>query len=135
MAYMITHSLLRAWLRSISENPYDDATQEDSSKEEFLRVLRREPTPTNEYKQNGIVFENMVTALTKGQPTDPKNAAWLEAAQKVADIVRGGQLQYAAKQYVQAFGTEIMSAGNTTTARSTPCTCSWCRRPWTSRTW
>ena len=111
MAYMITHSLLSAWLRSISENPYDDATQEDSSKEEFLRVLRREPTPTTEAMQNGIDFEDMVTALTQGRPTDPKKAAWLEAAQKVADIVRGGQLQYAAKQYVQAYGTEIMLYG------------------------
>lgn len=111
MAYMITHSLLSAWLRSISENPYDDATQEDSSKEEFLRVLRREPTPTTEAMQNGIDFEDMVTALTQGRPTDPKKAAWLEAAQKVADIVRGGQLQYAAKRYVQAYGTEIMLYG------------------------
>ena len=111
MAYMITHSLLSAWLRSISENPFDDATQEDSSKEEFLRVLRREPTPTTEAMQNGIDFEDMVTALTQGRPTDPKKAAWLEAAQKVADIVRGGQLQYAAKQYVQAYGTEIMLYG------------------------
>lgn len=111
MAYMITHSLLSAWLRSISENPYDDATQEDSSKEEFLRVLRREPTHTTEAMQNGIDFEDMVTALTQGRPTDPKKAAWLEAAQKVADIVRGGQLQYAAKQYVQAYGTEIMLYG------------------------
>lgn len=111
MAYMITHSLLSAWLRSISENPYDDATQEDSSKEEFLRVLRREPTPTTEAMQNGIDFEDMVTALTQGRPTDPKKAAWLEAAQKVAEIVHGGQLQYAAKQYVQAYGTEIMLYG------------------------
>lgn len=128
MAYMITHSLLSAWLRSISENPYDDATQEDSSKEEFLRVLRREPTPTTEAKQNGIDFENLVTDIVNGQyrpqvmetRQEPnsgeiiesvKHHPWYAAADKVANIVRGGQLQYAAKQYVQAYGTEIMLYG------------------------
>ena len=54
MAYMITHSLLSSWLHSMSDNPYADATQEDSSKQDFLRVLFREPTPKTEAMQNGI---------------------------------------------------------------------------------
>ena len=61
MRFLITHSLLSAWLYSLKENPFADATTEDTSKEDFMKVLRREPTPTNEAMQNGIDFENLVT--------------------------------------------------------------------------
>ena len=54
MAFLMTHSLLSAWLYSLKENPFADATTEDTAKEDFLRVLRREPTPTTEAMQKGI---------------------------------------------------------------------------------
>ena len=111
MAYLMTHSLLSAWLYSMQDNPFADATQEDTSKEDFLRVLRREPTPTTEAMQNGIDFEDLVTELVRGEQPDPAKAAWMEPAQKVAGIIRGGQLQYVATRKVVVDRTEFLLYG------------------------
>ena len=93
--YLMTHSLLSSWLYTMRENPYEDMTTERDPMEEFLMVLRREPTPTTEAMQKGILFEDMVTAITRGAG-DPKDR-WYGAASKVAAIVGGGLLQYRAK--------------------------------------
>ena len=111
MAYLMTHSLLSAWLYSMQDNPFADATQEDTSKEDFLRVLRREPTPTTEAMQNGIDFEDLVTELVRGEQPNPAKAAWMEPAQKVAGIIRGGQLQYVATRMVVVDRTEFLLYG------------------------
>lgn len=128
MAYLMTHSLLSAWLYSMKENPYADTTQEDTSKEDFLRVLRREPTPTTEAMQNGIDFENLVTDIVNGKfeaeimsVTQEPNSGeliearkypkWFGAAVQVADIVRGGQLQYVAKETVRVRDTDLLLYG------------------------
>lgn len=111
MAYLMTHSLLSAWLYSMQDNPFADATQEDTSKEDFLRVLRREPTLTTEAMQNGIDFEDLVTELVRGEQPDPAKAAWMEPAQKVAGIIRGGQLQYVATRKVVVDRTEFLLYG------------------------
>lgn len=129
MAYMITHSLLSSWLYSISENPYDDATVEDHSQEDFLRTLRREPSETTEAMQNGIDFENLVTAICEGQevrklimsgPCNPNNGEamesyeypkWYDAAVTVADIVKGGAFQYATSRTIQIEDMEILLYG------------------------
>ena len=111
MAYLMTHSLLSAWLYSMQDNPFADATQEDTSKEDFLRVLRREPTPTTEAMQNGIDFEDLVTELVRGEQPNPNKTAWMEPAQKVAGIIRGGQLQYVATRKVVVDRTEFLLYG------------------------
>ena len=121
MAYLITHSLLSAWLYSMKENPFDDATQEDASREDFLRVLRREPTPTTDAMQNGIDFENLVTEICSsanpasnpnGAFTDSaKNNPWFPAAFTVAEYVYGGQFQYVATKRVTVDGTELLLYG------------------------
>lgn len=111
MAYLVTHSLLSAWLYSMQDNPFADATQEDTSKEDFLRVLRREPTPTTEAMQNGIDFEDLVTELVRGEQPNPNKTAWMEPAQKVAGIIRGGQLQYVATRKVVVDRTEFLLYG------------------------
>lgn len=111
MAYLMTHSLLSAWLYSMQDNPFADATQEDTSKEDFMRVLRREPTPTTEAMQNGIDFEDLVTELVRGEQPNPEKAAWMEPAQKVAGIIRGGQLQYVATRKVVVDRTEFLLYG------------------------
>lgn len=110
MRYLMTHSLLSSWLYSMKDNPYADATTEDSSKEDFLRVLRREPTPTNEAMQNGIDFENLVTEIVHGAivPDDDK---WGKAAKKVASFVCGGQLQYVATKQVTVGGLDLLLYG------------------------
>lgn len=133
MAYMITHSLLSSWLHSMSDNPYADATQEDSSKQDFLRVLFREPTPKTEAMQNGIDFEALVTDIVTGklkieevpaQGVLPSTETidgeslygkrypkWYLPAKKIADIVSGGQLQLVAQKRIQINGEEYLLYG------------------------
>jgi len=129
MAYMITHSLLSSWLYYISENPYDDATQEDHSQEDFLRTLRREPSETTEAMQNGIDFENLVTAICEGKevrtliqsgPCEPNSGEamesyeypkWYDAAVEVASIVKGSVFQYATSKPVQVEDMDILLYG------------------------
>lgn len=130
MAFLMTHSLLSAWLYSMQENPFADATTEDTAKEDFLRVLRREPTPTTEAMQKGIDFENLVTdicqkiepmqgLLLTGQPPEEEDALpeelkkhqWFNPALKVAKIVLGGQFQYSAYQRVEIDRYELLLHG------------------------
>ena len=61
--YMITHSLLSSWLYTMRDNPYETADSTDDPMSDFLRTLRREPTPTTEAMQKGIDFENLVADI------------------------------------------------------------------------
>ena len=61
MRYMVTHSLLSSWLYAMKDNPYEDMTTERDYFQEFLTVLKREPTETTEAMRNGIEFEDLVT--------------------------------------------------------------------------
>ena len=110
MAYLMTHSLLSSWLYSMRDNPFADATQEDSSKEDFLRVLRREPTPTTDAMANGIAFENLVTDIVHGVKVDPM-AQWVGAATKIANVVAGGQLQFVATKRCTVGGLDLLLYG------------------------
>ena len=107
--YMITHSLLSSWLYAMKGNPYEDVTTEQDAYAEFLTVLRREPTPTNDAMQKGIDFENLVTAITEGSG-DPSND-WYEAASKVAQIVKGAPLQVKASREIEVNGVKILLYG------------------------
>lgn len=104
--YMITHSLLYSWLYAMQDNPHGG---ERDAYQKFLQVLRREPTPTTEAMQMGIDFENLVTDILhdKGH-VDNK---WFEAAFDVADIIRGGVLQFKAKRDLQVNGLDILLYG------------------------
>ena len=110
MAYLMTHSLLSSWLYAMRENPYADATTEDTAQADFLRVLRREPTEPTEAMQNGIDFENLVTDLVNGQ-VDQTKVTWLEPAQKIASVIRGGKLQYVATKQITVLGMELLLYG------------------------
>ena len=107
--YLMTHSLLSSWLYTMKENPYEDMTTERDPMEEFMLTLRREPTPTTEAMQKGIMFEDMVTAITRGAG-DP-NDRWYDAAAKVAKMVGGGLLQYRAKKEIQVDGMTLVLYG------------------------
>lgn len=128
MRFLITHSLLSAWLYSLKENPFADATTEDTSKEDFMKVLRREPTPTNEAMQNGIDFENLVTEIVNGgdpseemEVTQEQNSGeliyskkshqWYGAACNVAERIKGGQLQFVARKPVTIAGYDLLLYG------------------------
>ena len=101
-AYLVTHSLLSSWLHLIRENPYEDLTTEGDPLAEFMLVLRREPTPRTEAMQNGIDFENLVTAIVNGH--DDPNNLWNWAAGQIAANIKGGQLQFKARRTIQVRG-------------------------------
>ena len=109
--YLMTHSLLSSWLYTTKENPYEDATTERDPMEEFLRVLRREPTPATEAMQNGIDFEDLVTAIVRGAPIRNDLDKWYDAAYKVAQIIRGGVLQFRARKIVTVAGMDFVLYG------------------------
>lgn len=110
--YLMTHSLLSSWLYSMKGNSYEDSTTERNPREEFLAVLRREPTPTTEAMQNGIDFEDTVNALALHQPPTARNAdKWYDAAFKIAQYIEGGVSQYRAKKTIQVQGLPILLYG------------------------
>lgn len=123
--YLLTHSLLAAWLWSIK-----DTQSERDPMEEFMLTLRRQPTPTTEAMQNGIDFEDLVTAIVNKEyratwhgtwEIDPNGSGeefgytsdhkWYLAAKKVATEVQGGQLQYKAKKKLTVAGTDVLLYG------------------------
>lgn len=109
--YLLTHSLLAAWLWAIK-----DTQSERDPMEEFMLTLRRQPTPTTEAMQNGIDFEELVTAIVNKEYRaewhgTQEQHKWYGAAVKVASAVRGGQLQYKAKKSMSIAGTDVLLYG------------------------
>lgn len=110
--YLMTHSLLSSWLYAMRDNPYEDSTTERDAFSEFLSTLRREPTPTTEAMQKGIDFENLVTAIVNGEQNIPPDLdKWYDAAYEVAEIVRGGCLQYKARREIEVSGITFLLYG------------------------
>ena len=107
--YLITHSLLSSWLYMMKENPYEDATTERDPLQEFLRVLRREPTETTEAMQNGIDFENLVDDVARG--VGDRNNKWFDAALNVANRIRGGIPQVKISEQVEVNGYTLVLHG------------------------
>ena len=107
--YLITHSLLSSWLYSMKENPYEDASNVKDPLEDFMRVLRREPTETTEAMQRGIDFEDLVTDIVNGRGDESNR--WYDAASRVACIVRGGVLQFKASKAIQVYGLDFVLYG------------------------
>lgn len=107
MRYMITHSLLSSWLYAIMPVKYE--TDKDPM-EDFLRVLRREPTPDNEALAAGRHFEDLVTAIAENNSVDIHDKEY-EAAEKIANIVKGGQFQVPAYKTIKVNNTDIFLYG------------------------
>lgn len=107
--YLMTHSLLSSWLYAMKENPYEDLSLERNPFEDFMKTLRREPSEPTEAMQKGINFENLVTAITDGNGDVNNN--WYEAAERIASVVRGGQLQYKAFKDIKVGGLSILLYG------------------------
>lgn len=107
--YLMTHSLLSSWIYAIKENPYEDMTSERDGFAEFMTTLNRTPTTPNEAMQKGIDFEDLVTDIVMGRGN--KSNRWYQAADQVAQIVRGGLLQFRAKKEIVARGIPILLYG------------------------
>lgn len=108
--YLMTHSLLSSWLYAMKSNPYEDASTEKDASEEFLWVLRREPTETTEAMRNGIEFEDLVTRIANCEEIDPEHK-WYGAACKAAKEVCGGVYQYKAKKEIIVSGINVLLYG------------------------
>ena len=141
-SYLMTHSLLASWLYIMKDNPYEDATSTRDSYQEFLQTLRREPIPPNEAMQKGIEFEDLCYAIAngtfrpvwepaldkKGLPVIEPNSGepmgitkyprFYDAAKDVADIIRGGQIQYRAKKIVEVNGMQFVLYGRLDTLKA-----------------
>ena len=105
--YLITHSLLSAWLYSMRDDPFEDAAR--NPMEDFLRVLHREETPATDAMQAGIDFENLVTAVLNG--TADAKVPWYTAAEKIAQQCAGGILQYKARKQIEVDGLNLLLYG------------------------
>lgn len=110
--YLMTHSLLTSWLYAMKESPYEDATSTRDSFAEFLHVLRRVPSEPTEAMQNGIDFEDLVTAIIRQDAAGmKKNPEWFDAASSIADILRGASLQHRALKTVEVSGMSFLLYG------------------------
>ena len=119
--YLMTHSLLSAWLYAMRGNPREDTTTERDPMEDFMRTLRRVPTPPTDAMKAGIDFEHMVMNLCAGipamrfeggaEPVVIADCPWYDAAAKVADVVRGGSFQHRATKEINVGGVKYLLYG------------------------
>ncbi len=126
---MITHSLLSSWQYAMRDDPNEDATSERNPYEDFLKTLRREPTPTSPAMQNGIDFEDLITAILTGQPSavshdynyrtketerlivPVREHKWFGAANEAASRIRGGILQLRTSRNILVGGEPVLLYG------------------------
>lgn len=107
--YLMTQSLLSSWAYTFNAaEGYEEEAMAD-----FLSTLRREPHETTPAMQNGINFENLCYGIATGtyQPPDGKLPANFTGASKVAQILRGAQIQVKAMQDIHVFGTDLLLYG------------------------
>jgi len=111
--YLMTHSLLSSWLYTMRENPYETADDEGEQKlsayDDFMLVLKREPTPVNEAMQKGIDLENLVTRVAAGAG-DPSHR-WYEAAAAIAQTIKGAVMQHRARKDAVVRGIPLLLYG------------------------
>ena len=105
MKTLITQSLLAAFgfMFSCPEESAADA------EESFLRTLRREPEPPNTAMLNGRKFENTVYEMAAGG--NPNAGRWEPGARKIADIIRGSQIQVKMQRDIRVNGNDYLLYG------------------------
>jgi len=117
MIFTITPTLLNSWLylwTDFEKYVFDtsEKTAEDyrkSAHDDFLTTLRRKPTQTTEAMQKGIDFEDLVVTICGGvSPTDHK---WYEAANEIAQEVKGSQFQVTVKKNIEIAGLAFQLKG------------------------
>ncbi len=123
--YLMTQSLLSSWLYTF------DASDEygEEAMKDFLSTLNREKKEPNEAMQNGIDFENLVTAILNGTPTAIQRDKvwgkdefreklvpvaehkWYAGASKIAEILQGARLQVKAMRNTFLLGNSLLLYG------------------------
>lgn len=115
MKYLITQSLLSAWLYLF--NCSEDNSEE--ARKAFLASLRREATEQSEEMLRGISFEDAVNAYLYGDNEAPERhaaeyskrggeAEEAECVRKVAEIMRGGTYQLTAYKDKNIAGIDFL---------------------------
>lgn len=101
MKTLITQSLLSSWLYTFNcMEGYEEEAEAD-----FLRTLRREPmAEPSEAIRNGIAFENSVYTLAANPNDITVFPGWKAAAGRIADIIRGGQIQVKVQRDIEVDG-------------------------------
>lgn len=94
--FLVTYSLLNSWLYAMKSREENETVQN-----EFLATLNREYIPSNDRQAAGIRFENLVTRLTDDCLIEDITEPWYGAAKTIADIIRGGRLQYRCRQQLK----------------------------------
>ena len=102
--YLMTQSLLSSW-QYLYES-YD----KEKAENEFMKVLRREPTEQNEAMKNGIAFEQYVMAYCYGKTISSKNK-WKQGIERVGEVVRGSQFQVPVYHDVRIDGVNFLLYG------------------------
>lgn len=86
---LITQSLLASW------NYQYKANDTESAHKDFLKVLHRKKTRTNQAMLDGIQFENMVAEYCAGT-MPPEQHKWANGVTEIGEIMKGAQLQVSA---------------------------------------
>ena len=102
----ITKTLLESWRYCFScYEGYEEEAYAD-----FLRTLRREPSETTEAMMNGLTFEDRVYRAAAGK-TIRSDAKWREGALKVAEVIKGAQIQVPISRPIEVDGTTYLLKG------------------------
>lgn len=105
MRYLVTQSLLSAWLYLFKA--YDEAAAMD----DFVATLRRERKESTEAMQNGIDFETACYAAGCGGATVIPDCTRPEPVFEIANIIRGGIAQVKATRPATVDGIDVMCHG------------------------
>ena len=116
MQFLMTHSLLSAWVYALKENPFEDATSESDKYSEFLKTLNRERTETTDAMRKGIEFEDLVTDIALGGGDE--KSPWFDAASKIAKVVKGGAMQLRAYKEIAVGNVSILLHGRLDTLKT-----------------
>ena len=102
----ITKTLLESWRYCFScYEGYEEEAYAD-----FLSTLRREPSETTEAMMNGLTFEDRVYRAAAGK-TIRSDAKWREGALKVAEVIKGAQIQVPISRPIEVDGTTYLLKG------------------------
>ena len=102
----ITKTLLESWRYCFScAEGYEDEAYAD-----FLKTLRREPSETTEAMLNGLAFEDRCYRAAEGK-TIRSDAKWREGALKVAEVIKGAQIQVSISRPIEVDGTTYLLKG------------------------
>ena len=123
--YLMTQSLLSSWAYTFNA-PED---YEGEAMLDFLSTLNREKKEPTEAMQNGIDFENLVTAILNGSPAAAQHDKvwgkdiikeklvpvqehkWYAGASKVAKILQGARLQVSVMRNTSVSWTPLLLYG------------------------